>query len=280
MIDVRDATMIYPAPRRYRDCVLRPFHRNGRTALAGVSLTVPAGTCLGVLGANGAGKTTLLRLLGGLLYPTCGAVRVGGYDTVRQNAQVRRLVGYVLNEERSFYWRLTGRQNLRFFGALDDLAGAALDQRVDDILERVGLAQYGETRVSGYSSGMRQRLAVARGLLADPGVLILDEPTRSLDERGTREVHELLSEAVLATADRTVVLSTHDPDEAAERCNLVCVLTCARLTAIAPVAQILSEVGSLREWVNSARVPLAPAIAGVGDNTLERGPQRPRRRIP
>jgi ABC-2 type transport system ATP-binding protein len=248
VIDVRDLSMTYPAPRRLRDLATRRAHRKGSTALAGVSLSVARGECLGVLGANGAGKTTLLRLLGGLLYPTRGTVLLDGCDTASRNAEARRLVGYVLNEERSFFWRLTGRQNLRFFGVLDDVTGGELDRRVDELLERVGLQGHAGVRVAHYTSGLRQRLAIARGLLTDPRVLILDEPTRSLDPSGARQVRELIAGTILGRGDRAVVLATHDFAEAGALCDTVCVLARGRLLAHTPLSRAAAGAGGLEGY--------------------------------
>jgi len=185
--------MSYPRPRRYLDYLLRPFARPQYfTALRGINLTIDRGECVALLGPNGAGKTTLLRLIGGLLFPTSGTVTVNRFDSYKNNDEVRGMVGYVLNEERSFFWRLTGRQNLEFFGALENLWGERLRYRIDSLIESVGLEDARDKHVSDYSSGMRQRLAIARGLLADPPILLLDEPTRCLDPIGAQAVRELI----------------------------------------------------------------------------------------
>jgi ABC-2 type transport system ATP-binding protein len=168
MISVAVTLMSYPVPRRYRELLLRPLRpRAENDALRDVRLDIEDGESVALVGPNGAGKTTLLKLLGGLLYPTAGTVQVGGLDTVRENLALRRLVGLVINKERSFYWRLPGCENLEFFGVLENLEGAALRSRIEALLGRVGLSQAAHRRVSDYSSGMRQRLAIARGLLAD-----------------------------------------------------------------------------------------------------------------
>ena len=129
MVSVRDVTMRFPIVKRYREWVLSPLTpRRSFTALKHVSLDVQAGNRIAVMGPNGAGKTTLLKLIGGLLYPTEGEVIVNGLNTHTQNGAARKSVGFVFNEERSFFWRLSGQQNLEFFGALDNLSGPASSQ--------------------------------------------------------------------------------------------------------------------------------------------------------
>ena len=174
MISLREATMMYPVPKRYREYLMHPFRSRRRVlALARIGLDIQMGDCLGLLGPNGAGKTTLLKLIGGLLYPTSGVVLIDGFDTAKKNSYARRKISFVINEERSFYWRLTAVQNLEFFGVLDNLSGDTLKRRIASLLEIVGLENAGAKRVSDYSSGMKQRLAIARAMLADPDVLLL-----------------------------------------------------------------------------------------------------------
>ncbi len=229
MIALESVTMRYPLPMRYRQLLLAPLRRRYVTALRGVNLEVRAGECVGILGPNGAGKTTLLKVIGGLLYPSEGSVAVGGYDTCRDNPAVRRQVGFVLNEERSFYWRMTGMQNLEFFGALDNLANPYLRRRATELLELVGLNYAAGSRVSDYSCGMRQRLAIARGLLAEPAVLILDEPTKSLDPLGAASLRSLISRELHAGFGKTLVIATHHIAEAMELCEKIVILSGGRI---------------------------------------------------
>ena len=232
-----DVTMRYPLPKRYREMLLSPWKRRYVTVLREVCLTIMSGQTLGILGPNGAGKTTLLKLIGGLLYPHAGTIAVGGCDTQRANNQVRRKVGFVLNEDRSFYWRLTGRQNLEFFGALDNMTGKTLQRRSERLLDLVGLKDAAATRVSDYSCGMRQRLAIARGLLAEPEVLILDEPTRSLDPVGAESLRALIAGDVRSGGARTLVIATHQIEEARQLCDAVAILSSGRLVDWVSVEQ-------------------------------------------
>lgn len=229
MIEVHRASMSYPVTRRYREYLLHPFRPRSRAdALHDIELRVDPGTRLALVGPNGAGKTSLLKMIGGLLYPTTGGVRIAGIDTVDDNAEVRRRVGLVVNEERSFYWRLTGAQNLEFFGVLENLHGKPLRRRIVELLEMVGLAAAGDRRVSDYSSGMKQRLAIARGLLSDPRVLLLDEPTRSLDILGSVEIRQLIAEQ-LSGHDRTLVVATNRIEDVLDLCDRLVIIRRGRI---------------------------------------------------
>lgn len=178
-------------------------------ALRGVDLGVRQGEVVALLGANGAGKSTLLRILATLVTPDTGSVEVAGHDAVRAGRAVRASVGLLLSEERSWYVRLSGRRNLEFFAALRGLRGAPAARRAGLLLDRVGLTAAADRPVAGYSAGMRARLAMARALLGDPAVLLLDEATRSLDAESVERLGDLIGEA---THERraAVVLATHD----------------------------------------------------------------------
>jgi len=248
MVLVDGVVMRYPLPKRYRAYLLSPFGREYVTALKGVSLEVRAGESVGLLGANGAGKTTLLKLIGGLLYPCAGTVTVDGCSTLCDNGRVREKVGFVLNDERSFYWRLTGVQNLEFFGALSNLFGAPCRVRIEHLMRLVGLDDAGDVRVSNYSCGMRQRLAIARGLLNDPEVLILDEPTKSLDPIGALELRSLISTHIRQRKGKTLIMATHQFEEAQALCDRVCIVVEGRIAACARVAELAGRPGGLPRY--------------------------------
>jgi ABC-2 type transport system ATP-binding protein len=225
IISVRNVTMRFPLPKRYRELALQPFKpRRVFTALSHASFDVEKGDRIAVLGPNGAGKTTLLKLIGGLLLPSEGEIIVNNFSTLHHNNAARRSVGFVLNEERSFFWRLNAIENLEFFGALDNLWGADLHARITELIQLVGLEAAAEKPIAGYSSGMKQRLALARGLIAEPEVLILDEPTRALDPVACEVMIEMILDRVYQDARKTLFIATHRLEEVLKLCNKVMVI--------------------------------------------------------
>lgn len=199
------------------------------TALAGLRLSVPQGEVHGLLGPNGAGKTTLCRVLSTSLLPTSGSARVLGCDVVTQTKEVRSLVGIVYGGERGLYYRLTARQNLRYWAALYKLPGAVAQDRVQSLLDRVGLMEKADVLVETYSRGMKQRLHLARGLVGDPRVILLDEPTTGMDPVAAQDFRALVDE--LRSEDRTILLTTHDMAEAEQVCDRVTLIDGGRVLA-------------------------------------------------
>lgn len=200
------------------------------TAVSDIHLTVPYGELFGLLGPNGAGKTTLVKMLCTLIQPSSGRAQVAGYD-LHQAGAIRAAVGLVVSDERSFFWRLSARRNLDFFAALHGLHGRAARERVQQVLADVDLLDVAERRFSGFSGGMRQRLAIARALLHQPRILFLDEPSRSLDPTATQRLHTLI-ERLRAQREITVFLITHDLAEADKLCTRVALMHRGRLQAI------------------------------------------------
>ena len=249
VISVRDVTMRFPITKRYREWVLAPLKaRESFTALRHTTLEIQSGNRVAVMGPNGAGKTTLLKLIGGLLFPTEGEVIVNGFSTLSHNASARKSVGFVFNEERSFFWRLTGLQNLEFFGALDNLSGAHLRDRIHDLIRLVGLENAANKVVSGYSSGMKQRLALARVLIAEPDVLILDEPTRALDPLACDEMVELLLADIHRNSNKTLLIATHRPEEAMTLCNKVMIIDGGHLKGFDSLTDVASNGNALLDY--------------------------------
>jgi ABC-2 type transport system ATP-binding protein len=205
-------------------------------ALEDASLTVPAGRCFGLLGPNGAGKTTLIRILLGLARADAGHVEVCGRPVPGEVRRALARVGGVVEEPR-FHGHLSGRENLRFWSALtgDPPAAAA---RIGAVLARAGLADAAERKVAGYSMGMRQRLGVARALLGDPAVLILDEPSNGLDPEGMAEFRTLLR--ALADEGRTVFLSSHLLGEVERVCDEAAILAAGRVVQVGAMADLLA----------------------------------------
>lgn len=183
------------------------------TALKDVSFSAGPAEVVVLLGPNGSGKTTTLKLISTMLLGDSGSVRVGGFDTQRDARQVRRQVGIAVAAERSFFPRLSARENLDFFAALDEVSRSDRAQRITDVFGKVGLEEQADTLVMKFSSGMYQRLGIARALIKRPKVLLLDEPTRSLDAGATARFWETIRR--LARQDTTILLATHNFAEAA-----------------------------------------------------------------
>jgi len=212
-------------------------------ALTDVSLRVAPGEVLCLMGPNGAGKSTLLRILAGLLVPTTGRAQVLGTDLAAADAAFRRRVAFVVGEERSFHWPLSGRQNLAFFAALHGHAPGPARALSVALLERVGLGEAADRPFSTYSRGMRQRLALARGLLGAPDIVLLDEPTLGLDPHGARDLRRFLRDDVIRGGGRTAVVGTNDPAEARALGDRVLFLDRGHVRAEASPERIEQELG-------------------------------------
>ena len=207
---MEDVCKSYPLPRKLGRVLLHPREKRWKEALRRVSFAVGTGEVFTVMGPTGAGKTTMLKMILALLVPDRGRVEVWGRPVTGMGREVKRRVGLVVSDERSFYWRLTGRENLEFFAAMHDLFGAARDREVARVLEQVGLADVQDERFTGYSAGMRQKLAIARGLLHDPDLLVMDEPTRSLDPAAQLRLARFITGRLAGELGRTVLVATHD----------------------------------------------------------------------
>jgi len=218
--------------------------RTENVALGGIDLTIQPGELFGLLGPNGAGKTTTVKILTTLLLPDSGSASVLGLDVVRQTSAVRRRIGFVFGGERGLYWRLSGLDNLRYFADLYGIPPDVSRRRIADLLEKLGLAGRERDKVEQYSRGMKQRLHLARGLLNDPEVLFLDEPTIGLDPVGARELRTLIRG--LADAGKTIFLTTHYMFEADAICDRIAVIKKGSIVAQgtpASIKALVDEVG-------------------------------------
>jgi ABC-2 type transport system ATP-binding protein len=204
-----------------------------RTVLADIDFTVRRGELFGLLGANGAGKSTLLRLLTGLILPDSGTITIEGCDAAAEPLRLRRQVGLCTGDERSFYYRLSARSNLEYFGALAGLKRSELPDRVVAVARTVDLERDLDRRFDQFSAGMRQRLSFARALLADPEVLLLDEPTRAVDPIHAHELRRFVRDDLVTKLGKTVILATNLLDEAWELCDRIAVLRAGRIVTIA-----------------------------------------------
>lgn len=202
-----------------------------RRVLSDVSLTVRRGEVLGLLGANGAGKTTLLKLIAAIMMPSAGSIRIGGIDTLRHPMQARRAIGFAPTDHRSFYYRLTAMENLHYFGTMCGVPRAQLPGRIAATVRAVDLSEDLGRKFSKFSTGMRHRLTIARALLHDPPLLLLDEPTHALDPSHAAQIRTLIRDR-LAGSGKTIVVSTNVLDEAWQVCDRVAVLREGRIVAL------------------------------------------------
>jgi ABC-2 type transport system ATP-binding protein len=218
MLLVEGVSHTYARPQGLQRRLIRTASNADVRALSDINLRVEPGEVVGLVGPNGAGKTTLMKIISTLLEPTSGRAVVGGYDVATHPDDVRRVLGLVLSDDRALYWRLTGRQNLEFFGVMQGLSRQESVHRADELLRAVGLA--GRDRlVFGYSSGMRSRLSIARGLLHRPAVLVLDEPTRALDPVAAVAIGQMLRRT--AQDGVAVLLSSHRLEEIERVCDRI-----------------------------------------------------------
>jgi len=210
---------------------LQPFAPPTSPALLGISLEVQQGEAVALLGVNGAGKTTLLRILATLLLQTRGTASLAGHDTAREAGAVRRQIGYHAGSDLGFYPRLTGRQNLRFFGRLNHLSDEFTAGRIETLGERFGLGRALDRQVRALSSGTIQRLSLLRALLHQPKVLLLDEPTRSLDAIAAGDFRHFLKTEVLARKDTSLLFASHSMQEIELLADRVAILEEGKLLA-------------------------------------------------
>jgi len=231
-ISIRNLSKTYPVPfRRLRAFFRRPL-KDPVEALRDVSFEVETGEVFGLIGRNGAGKTTLTKIVATLVQPTTGSVSVHGHDSVSDDEHVRRQIGLATAEERSFYWRLTSEQNLMFFARLHGLSDRVAKQRIKDVFAKLELDEVARRRFGELSTGNKQRLAVARALLANPPVLLLDEPTRSLDPLAAARLRELIQSLAQQDPPVTILLTSHNLTEVETLCARVAIISRGRIRAI------------------------------------------------
>jgi len=248
-ISVRSLVKRFALSRDLGEIIRRPFATRSATALDGVDLEVGRGEIFGLLGPNGAGKTTLLKILCTLVLPTAGDAIVTGCDVVRQPGLVRQAIGYCLDTERSFYFRMTGRQNLEFFAALNNIESDRAAERIAELTEMLGLSHAIDRRFATYSNGMQQKLGLVRALMTDPHVLLLDEPTRSLDPAAAAEFRHFLRGTLVDKLNKTILIVTHSLEDASECCDRIALMGQGRISASGTWAEVR---GAIRNGGTSA----------------------------
>ncbi|MCI0541566.1 MAG: ABC transporter ATP-binding protein [Verrucomicrobiales bacterium] len=224
--------------------LVQPFTHLTERALDGVSFSVAQGEILALVGANGAGKSTLLRVLATLLVPTRGHARVAGHDVERESAAVRRCIGFHTGSDAAFYSRLTGRENLEFFAALNNLSGRETSARIAKLSDLLGLAASLEKQVRTLSTGTVHRLGLARALLHQPEVLLLDEPTRSLDPLTAAEFRRFLKNELVRQRGTTLIFASHAPSEIEQVGERMALLHEGRILACDAPRRVLEHTAS------------------------------------
>lgn len=213
-----------------RHGMFRPKTRKTIHAVKDVSLEIPKGKIVGLLGINGAGKTTTIRMLSSIIKPSSGTLSMDGVDAVKNHRWVKERINVISGGERNLYWRLTARENLEYFGKLYGICGRELEERIRYLLEIVGLEEAADTPVERYSKGMKQRLQIARGLINNPEYIFLDEPTLGLDIVIAREIRELVKRLALED-EKGILLTTHYINEAEELCDYIYIIDQGRMIA-------------------------------------------------
>jgi len=245
-VRIRDLEKVFPIPLRRRQVV----------ALRGLSLDIPAGHVYGLLGPNGSGKSTTLKILLGLVTPTSGTSEIFGIPSYQVSS--RREVGF-LPENPYFYKFLTGAETIAFYGKLCGLRGRTLRDRVNELLEIVGLTEAGERRISGYSKGMLQRIGLAQALVHDPQLLILDEPTAGVDPAGSRQIRDLILQ--LKDRGKTILLTSHLLEQVQEVCDRVGILARGRLVREGSLDILTGITGQTEYLIENAGPELREKIA-------------------
>ena len=227
-VSIKNLSKTYPTSFPRLKKFLRLEIKPAVEALRNVSFEIKTGEIFGLIGRNGAGKTTLTKIIATLIQPTSGKISVKNYDSVDDEVTVRSLVGLATAEERSFYWRLTAEQNLLFFARLYGMKDAEARRRIGEMFEQLNLTELAKRRFSELSTGNKQRLAIARAILPKPPILLLDEPTRSLDPLAAADMREL----ILSFKGISILLTSHNLSEVEELCNRVAIISKGEIRAI------------------------------------------------
>jgi sodium transport system ATP-binding protein len=227
-------------------------------AVDGVSFIAADGEITGLLGPNGAGKTTLLRMLATLVVPDSGSARIGDDDVVRNRIAVRRRIG-VLSDARGLYPRLTARENVRYYGALHGMGGAALEARTTQVVDALGIADLVDRRTQGFSQGERMKVAIARALVHDPDTILLDEPTNGLDIMSARALREMLRG--LRAQGKCLLFSSHVMQEVTQLCDRIVILGHGRVIARGTTDELIAQAGT--HSLEEAFVRLLGSAAGL-----------------
>ncbi len=260
-ISISHLSKTYPVPFARLKAFLRRKAKAPVEALRDVSFDVYRGEIFGLIGRNGAGKTTLTKIVATLVQPTRGTVTVNGFDSVQDDEKVRVQVGLSGAEERSFYWRLTSEQNLLFFARLYGLADRVAKERIAALFAQLELEDVRRKRFGELSTGNKQRLAVARALLPDPPVLLLDEPTRSLDPLAASRMRELIKTLARQDPPVTILFTSHNLAEVETLCSRVAIISAGKIMAVDSATNLRS--------INSDAEVICLTVLGISREQAE-----------
>lgn len=255
-VRIENLSKIYPATLPRLKKFFRLTVKPPVEALKNVSFEIGDGEIFGLIGRNGAGKTTLTKIIATLVQPTSGKVAVKNFDSVEDEVKVRSLIGLATAEERSFYWRLTAEQNLLFFARLYGLKDAPARKRIEELFEQMDLQDLAKRRFSELSTGNKQRLAIARAILPKPPILLLDEPTRSLDPLAAQAMRDL----ILSFRGVSVLLTSHNLAEVEELCRRVAVISKGEIRVVDTPENLR------RQTKQTQRVKIV--LSGIAENFL------------
>jgi ABC-2 type transport system ATP-binding protein len=261
VISIKNLSKTYPVPLARLKAFFRRKSKDPVEALRDVSFDVYRGEIFGLIGRNGAGKTTLTKIVATLVQPTLGTVTVNGFDSVHDDEKVRMQVGLSGAEERSFYWRLTSEQNLIFFARLYGLTDRLAKQRIAALFAQLELEDVVRKRFGELSTGNKQRLAVARALLPNPPVLLLDEPTRSLDPLAASRMRELIKSLSQSDPPVTILFTSHNLAEVETLCNRVAIISAGEIRAVDSPANLRA--------INSDTEVIRLTVTGLSREQLE-----------
>jgi len=243
IIETKNLTKYFTPSTNLIDFFPRAFRKRPVVkAVDGVNIKIEKGEIFGLLGPNGAGKTTLIKMLCTLIIPTKGEAYINGYEIVKNGELIKRSIGLVTGEERSFYWRLTGKQNLKLFGTLYNMKSKEMNRKIDYLVELLEMQEYIDTRFDEYSTGMKQHLAIARSLLSDAKILFMDEPTKSLDYYSANKLRQFIKERIVAQEKKTVFFTTHNLQEASDFANRIALMDRGIVKACGTVSELKKKI--------------------------------------
>jgi ABC-2 type transport system ATP-binding protein len=278
-IETRNLTKTYKSKIKVQDAQRHMFSRKQTRVVAAVNhldLKIRRGELFGLLGPNGAGKTTLVKVLCTLLPPDEGTALVNGFDVAKQQMQVKQSIGTLFSVgERGFFWRLSGYSNLEFYAAINNVPREGRQERIMEVMELVGLKEKAFEFFQKYSGGMKRKLALARALLADPPILLLDEPTTGLDVTSSRAIRDFIKNDLAKKTGKTVLYTTHYIEEVAQMCDRVGIMNKGKIIALDTPERLkgMAKKGEVAEMIvknmSSAQVNVLRRMAGVEEVAAE-----------